>query len=169
MQCPYLDKLDKRFLVYKTKSLYLNHCTATEFKKVFGDFTSLTFKNEEFTQFTIENDLGEMSIIFDSVSGLLIYISLELYEDIALPEFLTRYGYEKYAYFEFLGNNYLAFNQNLAVRLSLKTKLVVSLSFANSNYVQKAETEFFEAMKKALENMEVENAGAPKVICLTVQ
>ena len=164
-----LPHLDKGYLVYQVNSLYLNHCSVPEFKKVFGDFDYASYADEQIVQFALNNDLGEMFIIFDLTNGLLMHINLELYEEIALLDFLSRFRYDKYAYFEYLEDNYIVFNQNLVVRLSQNTDLIATLIFTNSNYVQRMQSEFYESMKKSLENMEIGSVKIPKVISLIIQ
>lgn len=166
MSLPYLDK---GYLVYQANSLYLNHCSVPEFRKVFGDFDYASYADDQIAQFAINNDLGEMFIIFDNTNGLLMHIHLELYEEIDLDNFLGQYGYDKYAYFEYLEDNYIVFNQNLVVRISKTNNLIATLIFTNSNYVQRAQSEFYDSIKKSLKNLEADSIKTPKVISLTIQ
>jgi len=156
-------------LVYKTNALYLNHCTVPEFKKVFGDFDRATYADDLLAHFVINNDLGEMHIIFDNTNGLLLHIHLELFEELEFLRFLRDYGHDNYSYFEYMKDNHAVLNQNQVVRLSQKNNLVATLIFFNSNYAKEARSEFFEAVRSALENLKAEKGQRPDTINMSIQ
>lgn len=152
MNLPYLEK---SYFCYNGVRLNLNHCYLKEFRAVIGDAEDRVLPGDNIVQLEINNDLGQILVTFGKSSRLLLEINLELLEEVSFLQYVSKYSLKNYAYFEFMGDDYVIFSCNLIARLRQSPGKIAGLIFLNSTCIkhcQLSQNEFFLQAEYALIN-----------------